>query len=381
MGESLGSAVLVRYSELAVKGPATRRRMENLLVSALEEALRRRGVGYERVERVPGRVIVWGAGAEGARAAARVFGVKSASPSAAYRFSGLEDIVEEGARLFSGLVRGRVFRVRARRSGEHSFTSKDVERLLGARLLELGAARVDLESPEVTVYVEIRGDTAFYYSEVVEGPGGLPLGSEEPVLALYSGGFDSTVASWLVMRRGSPVGLAFYNLGVEEALETALEAAGYVRREWVHYGGLRMFVVDFTGVARTVRSVVSPGYVLLVLRRLMMEHACGLAEAHGYEALATGESIGQVSSQTVRNMRLIGSGLCLPVLRPVSGMDKDEVMGLARRIGVYDIVSRQVEQCRGRPVPRASPRIFQESLRAARSALSGVEPSVRVVDL
>lgn len=381
MGETLGSAVLVRYSELAVKGPATRRRMERLLVDAIEEALRRRGVGYERVERVPGRIVVWGAGAEGARAAARVFGVKSASPAVAYRFSSIEDIVEEGARLFSGLVRGRIFRVRARRSGRHGFTSKDVERLLGARLLELGAAGVDLERPEVTVYVEIRDDRAFYYSETVPGPGGLPLGSEEPVLALYSGGFDSTVASWLVMRRGSPVGLAFYSLGVGEALDNALEAARLVRREWVHYGGLRVFVVDFARVAEVVRSSVSPGYVLLVLRRLMMEHACRLAEEHGYEALATGESIGQVSSQTVRNMRLIGSGLCLPVLRPVSGMDKDEVMELARRIGVYDVVSRQVEQCRGRPVPRASPRVFYELLRSARSALAGVEPVVRVVDL
>jgi len=378
MADRLGTVAIVRYSEVAVKGPLTRRRMERLLVEALGEALRRRGVPYEGIERTPGRILVWTREpGRAALAAARVFGVKSASPAVAYRFKDLADLVEAGRSELLEAVRGRVFRVRARRSGEHDFTSKDVERLLGAALAP-EARGVDLELPEVTVYAEVRGDTVFFYTEIVEGPGGLPLGSEEPVLVLFSGGFDSTVASWLVMRRGAPAGLAFYSLGVEDAWRTALEAARKLGEDWVYWGGLRVYRVRFEPVAEIVRGTVRPGYVLLVLRRLMMEHACRLAESEGYEALATGESIGQVASQTVRNMRLIGAGLCLPVLRPLAGMDKDEVMGLAQRVGVYDIVARQVEQCRGSPVPRASVRVFRGELARAREALAGIMDMVEV---
>jgi thiamine biosynthesis protein ThiI len=377
------SVVLVRYSEIAVKGPLTRRRMDALLVEALVEAFRRRHVSFGGVRREPGRIIVTDPGdpEAAARAASRVFGVKSSSPAIAVEFESLEDLVQTGVSLYGDKIRGRIFRVRARRTGTHSFTSKDVERLLGERLLEAGAAGVNLENPESTVYVEIRGSNAYFYDKIVEGPGGLPLGSEEPVLVLYSGGFDSTVAAWLVMRRGAPAGLALYDLGVPEAIERALEAAKIVSREWVHRGALKLFIVDFSRVLEELRATTNPAYRLLVLRRLMMEHACKLALENGYEALVTGECIGQVSSQTIRNIRLIGSGLCLPVIRPVAGMDKDEVSALASRIGVYDIVSHQVEACRGRPVPRASPREFQEQLEKARERVGRLieEAGVRLI--
>ena len=364
-------AVLVRYSEVAVKGRPTRRRMERLLGEALQEALRRRGLSYTSMDTPEGRIVIWGPSEprEVAKAAARVFGVKSTSPAVAFRFSSLEELIDAAARFFAPRARGRVFRVRARRAGTHPFTSKDIERLLGEKLIQLGAGPVNLSSPDYTAYVEVRGGIAFLFDEIIPGPGGLPLGSEDPVLVLYSGGFDSTVAAWLIMRRGAPAGLAFYDLGVEEAWETALRAARELAREWVHLGTLRLYRIYFREVMSRLASSVDPGYRLLVLRRLMMEHACRLALERGYEALATGESVGQVASQTVRNIRLIGSMLCLPVLRPLAGSDKDEVQRLAAEIGVYDIVKSQVEACRGSPVPRASPRRFAAELEKAKRAL------------
>ena len=369
------SALLVRYSEVAVKGRHTRSRMEKLLVDAISEALRRREARFSRVETPEGRVIVWDPEPveSAVKAVSRVFGVKSVSPAVSIRFSSLEELVERAAEFFAEKARGRVFRVRARRVGSHPFTSKDVERMLGARLVELGAGPVNLTNPEYTAYVEVRGWTAFLYDTVVPGPGGLPLGSEEPVLVLFSGGFDSTAAAWLVMKRGAPAGLAFYSLGVEEALSTAVEAARLLAREWVYYGKVRMYIVDFTSPMSVAASVVNPSYRLLVIRRLMMEHACSMALRSGYEALATGESIGQVASQTVRNLRLIGSSLCLPVLRPVSGMDKDEVVEIVRRIGLYELAARQVEQCRGNPTPRASPSVFEEELSRAKRMLGEID--------
>ena len=375
------SVVVVRYSEVAVKGRYTRVRMEKLLASNLREALDHAGVGG-RIERLQGRILVWDPGdpEAAARAAARVFGVKSASPALAFDFKGLEDLVEAAASFFAPRVARKRFRVTARRSGTHDFTSLDVERTLGARLLELGAGPVDLHSPEYVAYVEVRGNRAFLYDEVIEGPGGLPLGSEEPVLVLFSGGFDSTAAAWLMMRRGSPAGLVYYDMGVPEARENAVEIARSLARDWAYGYRPRLFIVDFTRTARIVAERVRPRYRVLVVRRLMLEHAARLAVEKGYEALATGESVGQVATQTVRNLRLIGSGLPLPVLRPLAGSDKDEVVALVRRIGLYEPVSRQVEACAQgvNPTPRGDPETFREELSKVRDL---VDAALIVLDL
>ena len=371
--------VIVRYSEIAVKGPSTRSRMESLLVSNILDALSTsQALGKPTVH--PGRIIIERPSPTAstvARITARVFGVKSSSPAVTYTFSSLDDLIEKATGWFASRVKGKVFRVRARRVGSHDFTSKDVERLLGARLLEAGASRVDLEAPEYTAYVEIRDRKAFLYDEIIKGPGGLPLGGEDSVLVLYSGGFDSTVAAWLSMRRGSPVSLAYYDLGVDEALIVAVEAAVFLAENWAYGHDIAFIRVDFKPVMEAA-SLIRPEYRALVVRRLMLEHASRLARDLGVEALVTGENVGQVATQTIRNLRLIGSNLPLPVIRPVAGMDKDEIVEYARRIGIYDIVAKQVEVC-GRtstPTPRANENVFREEVSKARNALGNVRVTV-----
>ena len=362
--------VLVRYGEIAVKGARARSRMEKLLVNALRESLERAGEHEARVTVSQGRVVINSLVdvERSARAAARVFGVKSVSPAYRIEFVDLEDLVRRAAEFFEDKVKGRIFRVRARRSGAEGFTSKDVERELGAELLRRGAAGVDLEEPEYTAYVEIRGGTAYLYDTVIPGPGGLPLGSEEPVLVLFSGGFDSGVAAWRVMRRGSPAHLVFYDYGVPEALEVAVEAAKTLADNWAFGHDMRLYIVNFRPAVLVASGLVAPSYRTLVLRRLMMEHAVSLAKKLGAEALVTGESIGQVASQTIRNMRLISGGLELPVIRPLAGHDKDEIVEESRRIGLYDISKRQVEVCGvdSPPTPRGDPQAFKSEYEKVR---------------
>lgn len=355
---------VVRYSEIAVKGPSTRRKMEELLASNIEDALRANGLGG-RVVIAEGRLYIVGADPRrAALAASRVFGVKSASPASRVRARSLREIVEAGKEFFCDRVRGKVFRVRARRAGSHDFTSKDIERELGAALLrECGAARVNLTSPEYTAYVEVRGDEAYFYDEVIAGPGGLPLGSEDRVAVLFSGGFDSTVAAWLVMRRGSPVTLVFYDFGDEEFRSNAIEAAVALAKLWGYGFPPDLAVVDFRPAIDKLKAV-APEYRVLVARRLMLEHAYSKLRALGAMALATGENIGQVASQTINNLSLIGRGIG-PVLRPVAGFDKDEVTEYSRRIGLYEVNSRQIEVC-GRdspPTPRADEAVFWREYR------------------
>ncbi len=355
--------ILIRYGEISVKGLRTRRRMEALLVRALREALDYYGVKGD-IEVSDGRVFVWKPSSieDALKASVRVFGVKSASPAYIVEFKDLDDLVRKAAEFFSDKVRSRVFRVRARRVGVHPFTSKDVEKLLGSKLLESGASKVDLENAEYTAYVEIRGNRAYLFDMIVEGPGGLPLGSEGSVLVLFSGGFDSTVASWRLMKRGCMVNLVHYDLGFPETVRVAVEVAKYIADNWSFGHRIKLYLVNFRGVARIVNGLVSPPYRTLVMRRLMLKHAETLAEKIGAEALATGESIGQVASQTIRSLYLISRGIRIPILRPLSGSDKDEIVKEAMRIGTYELNKRQVEVCglAATPTPRGSVERFEE---------------------
>ena len=375
-------AVIVRYSEIAVKGRGTRSRMEKLLASNISEALDRFGV-KARISIVPGRVILREVSLidRALEAVSRVFGVKSASPAVHYKARSLDEIVSIAHNFFRDRVRGKVFMVRVRRVGRHSFTSKDVERLVGASLLEYSRG-VDLENPEYTAFIEIRDDDVYMYDTLVPGPGGLPLGSEDPVLVLFSGGFDSTVASWRLMKRGCPVTLLYYDLGSEYALNTALEAARKLASDWSFGHRLRVVVVNFKGPLMLISGLVSPPYRILVMRRIMLEQAVKVAKSLGIEALATGESIGQVASQTVRNLFLISSGLELPVIRPLAGSDKDEIVEESRRIGLYDIVSKQVELCgqAPSPAPRASAREFWREYEKVKE-LSEIKLPAKVVEV
>ena len=357
------NVILVRYGEISVKGSRTRRRMESILVRAIKEAMDYYGVrGVIRVD--DGRIFMWKPdNIENAiKALIHVFGVKSVSPAYAIEFKDLEDLVKKAEEFFADRVKGRVFRVRARRVGVHSFTSKDVEKLLGSRLLEAGALKVDLENAEYTAYVEIRGGRAYLFDSVFEGPGGLPLGSEGLVLVLFSGGFDSTVATWRLMKRGCRVNMVHYDLGFPEPVRVAIEVAKYIADNWSFGHRMKLYIVNFKGIAKIVNGLVSPPYRTLVMRRLMLKHAEGLAEKIGAEALATGESISQAASQTIRNIYLISKDIRIPVLRPLSGSDKDEIVKEALRIGTYELNKKQVEVCglAATPTPRGSLRKFEE---------------------
>ncbi len=379
---------LVRYGEIAVKGKGTRARMVRLLERNIAAALRHRGVGGFRVWSRDARVFVEvpdGDGARASEALSRVFGIVSYSPVVRVRHGGLTDIVSRGVELFSHHVRGRSFRVRARRSGREPFTSKDVEKALGAALLEVGAGRVDLENPEVTVYVEVRGEEAYFYTEVLEGPGGLPLGSEGRVLALVSGGIDSPVAAWMMMRRGAEVDMVFFNLGGEAHELGVLKVAKILADGWSHGYSPRLHMVDFRPVVSVLMEEVDEGVRGVVLRRLMFRAAEMVAGEEGALGLVTGESLGQVSSQTLPNMLAAEKGVGLPIYRPLIGMDKNEIAGMARRIGTYEVSARLQEFCAiaaGKPRTRVRPEEVDEAEKRVDPALvRRLVGERRVVDL
>lgn len=338
--------VLVRYGEIGIKGNRQRAQMEQRLQANLNAVLADRGLDAELTRehtRLYARAAPETIDAV-VDAVTDVFGVVSASPTVAVEptRSAIDKALAAAAREHYD---GDSYAVRARRAGPaeaHPFTSVDIERAGGEAVAK--AARdqgiepsVDLDDPELTFFVECREQRAFVFLEKRPGPGGLPVGTQEPLVALISGGLDSPVAAWRVMKRGCPIVPLYVDLGayggvdhrlrVRETIETLQRyAPNYDLRPRVVPGG--------EGVERIAEE--TEAYRMLVLRRFMLRIAEAVAEDCGAVGIVSGESIGQKSSQTSANLRVTSAVADLPVHRPLLGTDKTAITERAKEIGTYE---------------------------------------------
>jgi thiamine biosynthesis protein ThiI len=284
---------------------------------------------------------------EAADVLTRVFGLQSFSPVEHRPWATFDDLVRLGEELFTGAVRGKTFAVRVRRSrirGQVDWSSENLERALGAKLLPHSTG-VDLGSPEVTVTIELDPGVAHLFSEVVAGPAGLPIGCEGRVLSLISGGIDSAVASWLLLKRGVQVDYLFYNLGGSDHENHVLEVIDVLVRRWSYGYRPKLWLHDLRPQVDAIRERTPERLWQVLLKRLMLRGGFALAQRAGALALATGEAIGQVSSQTLENLVALERGAPAPVLRPLLGFDKGEIVALARRIGTYELSAKVPEYC------------------------------------
>ncbi len=331
-------------SEIPLKSWRTRPRFERALSRAIEGALRKAGAAF-RLERSQG-VFLLEADRDVSDLLKRVFGIHDFCEVVPHEFSSIEDIAAKAEELFKDAVSGRRFAVRVKRHGDHPFTSIDVARAVGARLLKYSAG-VDLESPEVEVRVEVRGSMVYYALSCWRGAGGLPVGTEGRALVMFSGGFDSTLAYLLTSKRGVLADFLHYYMGSAEATLAAVEVAKRLA-ELVSPHEPTLVVANFVPIMAEVREKVGGRLRQVVLRVLMHEVGQALSERLGYDALVTGESVGRASSQTLKNLRVV-DGLVRPrvaLLRPLSGADKEEVVERVRELGLYDYVIRVKEACR-----------------------------------
>ena len=230
------------------------------------------------------------------------------------------------------------FAVRSRRVHKvPPYNSVEINRRVGAAVVERYDKKVNLKEPDLTCNIEIFRDKAFVSVDKRKGPGGMPVRTSGRVLVLMSGGFDSPVAAWYAMKRGAQceyIHFHTYPFTNKLSQEKVKDLVGRLNKFQFKS---KLFMVPFTETQKEIVATVPDKYRIVFYRRFMMRIAERLAQKRGIQAVVTGESLGQVASQTIENMAAVEQVIAMPVLRPLIGMDKNEIMGIARKIGTYEI--------------------------------------------
>jgi tRNA uracil 4-sulfurtransferase len=342
---SFMDSVLIRYHEIALK-KGNRRYFTELLKRNILAAVK--DLGAKEIRSLPARLLlIFKNDVDVGLVVERlggVFGIanfslveRTARDIDALRARILESI--DGSHFVS-------FRIETQR-GDKSFplTSPEINRELGAAVKQKSGARVDLSNPEFTVTVEILPRDAFFGFDKVAGAGGLPVGASGRVVALISGGIDSPVAAYRMMRRGCRVIFVhFHSIFYQDntSQEKVRQLITILTR---HQFGSRLYLIPFGEIQRQIIAAVARPLRVVLYRRMMLRIGEAIAKKEKAKALVTGESLGQVASQTLDNMAVIQHAIRHPVLRPLVGMDKQEIIDQARRIGTFEISSIADQDC------------------------------------
>ncbi len=348
--ESRYSTFIVKlFPEIVVKSKPVRTRMIRILTGNIRNVFQNSGIrvkvlgNWDRVfVKVPKEV----SNETSSDILSRIPGIHSFSEVLSFPYTSLDDILRTAAPLAMPEITGKTFCVRCKRKGQETFTSVELERALGEVLWESGkSAGVSLKKPQVTIHVEVDGKKFYLLSNTRKGIGGYPLSTQEDVLSLISGGFDSGVSSFDFIRRGARVHYCFFNMGGREHEIGVREEAHFI---WKKYGSshrVKFFAVPFEDVVGEILEKIDHHLMGVVLKRMMMRAAAKIAEREGIKALVTGESVGQVSSQTITNLSVIDRVTPVLILRPLITMDKQDIIDKCREIGTEELAAAMPEYC------------------------------------
>ena len=394
--ESKYSTFIIKlFPEIVVKSKPVRTRMIRILTGNIRNVFQNSGIrvkvlgNWDRVfVKVPKEV----SNETSSDILSRIPGIHSFSEVLSFPYTSLDDILRTAAPLAMPEITGKTFCVRCKRKGQETFTSVELERALGEVLWESGKRRVDAENrgrpahdtktrgakrkgkrpsplwslrglsgrssgesgrsagvslkkPQVTIHVEVDGKKFYLLSNTRKGIGGYPLSTQDDVLSLISGGFDSGVSSFDFIRRGARVHYCFFNMGGREHEIGVREEAHFI---WKKYGSshrVKFFAVPFEDVVGEILQKIDHHLMGVVLKRMMMRAAAKIAEREGIKALVTGESVGQVSSQTITNLSVIDRVTPVLILRPLITMDKQDIIDKCREIGTEELAAAMPEYC------------------------------------
>ena len=345
----MNDIILVKLGELVLKG-LNRRRFEQKLQSNIRRRLEK--IGNYKVYCLQSTIYVEARDDSADMDAAmeilgKIFGIVSIVRAAACEKD--KDAIVQRAKeyLREDMLNAKSFKVESKRSDKaFPMTSIQLSQYVGGELAEaFPDTAVDVHNPELTVHIEVRDLAAYVHAAPVPGAGGMPVGSNGVALTLLSGGIDSPVSTYMIAKRGVrliPVHFFSFPYTSQQALDKVVELA---QKLTDYCGRMTIEVVPFTHIQEEMRDKVPEEYFTLVMRRFMMRIATRIAQANGASAIVTGENLGQVASQTMEAMASTQAVTDLPVLQPLIGMDKEEIITIARKIDTFDTSILPYEDC------------------------------------
>lgn len=382
------------FPEIIIKSQSVRKRMIKVLDSNIRNVLRRENISV-KIRNEWDKLIVRIDETESSGDVSnehivdiltRIPGIHAVLAVSPFPFSSLDDIYERTAEIWGPQLKGKTFCVRVKRRGTHRFTSIDVERHVGGLLndnFEHGG--VDLKNPDLKIEIEIDNNDIYLVVGHYQGLGGYPLSTQDDVLSLISGGFDSGVSSYLFIKRGSRVHYLFFNMG-GDLHETGVKAESYYL--WNRYGSshrVKFIAVPFAEVVGEILTKTDHSVRGVILKRMMMRAGEMIARKYGISALVTGESVGQVSSQTLANLSVIDESVKTLILRPLIVSDKQDIIDKCREIGTVHFAESMPEYCgviSDRPTIRADLAIVQaEEAKIASDVLERAVSEAVVTDI
>ncbi|MDI3311442.1 MAG: tRNA uracil 4-sulfurtransferase ThiI [Thermoanaerobacterium sp.] len=335
--------ILIKYGELALKGD-NRAFFENKLVRNIKEALKNFDV--IKVEKTHGRIYVETDKnvKEAIEKLKKVFGIVGITIAKKVELD-LNAIYDSAIEIMKNHS-DKSFKVETRRPNKSfPYESIELSRMIGSEILKnIDGVHVDVHNPDVVLNVEIR-EKAYLYSDTVDGIGGMPLGTNGKAVVLLSGGIDSPVAAWMMMKRGVEIEAVYFH-SPPYTQERAKDKVIDLCKKLSEYGqDIYLHVVNFTDFQLAIYDKCPAKLTTIIMRRMMMRVAENIAVKYGAKALITGESLGQVASQTIESLYCTNAVTHMPVFRPLIGMDKSEIVEISKKIGTYDISIRPYEDC------------------------------------
>jgi thiamine biosynthesis protein ThiI len=341
--------ILVRYDELALKSKRVRAMYEGILVKNLKAMLIADGSSYSDISKEMGRVFIHSEDPNALKSAVKVFGVVSASPvyTCTPTLGSTSQLCAEIAG--SSINDGQSFAIRARRAGNHEFTSRDVAIACGDAVFQKFKKNisVDLNNPDVEIFVEVRQKKAYVFIESLKGVGGLPMGTQGKMVALVSGGIDSPVAAWLMMKRGCEIVPLYLNnepFSDETTRERAMACID-VLQKWSPQKKLTIYEAQHGDNLLAFLNNCDNRLNCVMCRRMMYRIAGEVLKMEGAHGIITGSSLGQVASQTSQNMLAEMLGMEYPIYHPLIGLDKLEITDIARKIGTFEPSTKPATCC------------------------------------
>ena len=343
-------AFLIKYAEIGIKGK-NRYLFEDALIARMGEALKK-VEGDFQITKEQGRIYVLSEDAfdpeEVLEALKRVFGIAAICPVVVTEDTGYEQLSREVVAYMDQLYpdKTKTFKVSARRARKnYPMQSMELNRELGKDILDaFPSFRVDVHHPDILLQIEIR-QKIYIYSESIPGAGGMPVGTNGKAMLLLSGGIDSPVAGYMIAKRGVKIEAVYFHAPPytsERAKQKVVDLAKLVAR---YSGPIRLHIINFTEIQMSIYEKCPHDELTIIMRRYMMRIAEHLAKKTGGQGLITGESIGQVASQTMQSLAVTNEVCTMPVFRPLIGFDKQEIVDIALKINTYETSILPYEDC------------------------------------